>query len=131
MEELLAQLTIGLMVTLILYSVYRHFNKVVEGATGSQDDNKPQYKDPNLQSDPLYLATINASNITFLKSQIDGITQLRQQMDLLNEKVENNSTQLAALNTSLQNTGKSSIPPQDQTNEMANSANKVTPVGST
>ena len=132
MDSLLAQIAICLMIILLVCGIYTRYNTVIEGATGSQDTtSQPQYKDPNLQNDPLYLATINASNITFLKSQIDGITQLRQQMDLLNEKVENNSTQLAALNTSLQNTGKSSIPPKDQTNEMANSANKVTPVGST
>ena len=138
MEDLLSQIAIGLMIFLIVYSIYTRFNRVIEGATGSgstnasQDTTKPpDYKDPGLQNDPLYLATINASNITFLKSQIDGITQLRQQVDLLNEQVENNSTQLSALNTSLQNTGTSSIPPKDQTNEMADSANKVTPVGST
>ena len=132
MEELLAQIAICLMIILIVSGVYTRCTTIIEGATGSQDTTtQPQYKDPGLQNDPLYLATINASNITFLKSQIDGITQLRQQMDLINEKVENNSTQLAALNTSLQNTGKSSIPPKDQTNEMANSANKLTPVGST
>ena len=49
----------------------------------SQD--KPKYQDPNLNQDPLYLATINASNITFLKS-IDDITKLRQQMNRINEK---------------------------------------------
>ena len=132
MEELLAQIAICLMIILLVYSIYTRCTTIIEGATGSQDTTtQPEYKDPGLQNDPLYLATINASNITFLKSQIDGITQLRQQVDLLNEQVENNSTQLSALNTSLQNTGTSSIPPKDQTNEMADSANKVTPVGST
>ncbi len=48
-----------------------------------------------------------------------------------NEKVENNSMQLSSINQSLQNTGTSSIPPKKDTNKMANSANKVTPVGST
>ena len=128
MENLLVYLAIVVIVVLIVYGMHREYGTVIEGATGSQT---PQYKDPNLQSDPLYLATINASNITFLKSQIDDITKLRQQMNLLNEKVENNSTQLAAINQSLQNTGTSSIPPKKDTNKMANSANKVTPVGST
>ena len=81
MEQLLAHITIGLMIILIGYSLYRRYTKVIEGATGSQD--KPKYQDPNLNQDPLYLATINASNITFLKSQIDDITKLRQQMNLL------------------------------------------------
>lgn len=123
MEQLLAHITIGLMIILIGYSLYRRYTKVIEGATGSQD--KPKYQDPNLNQDPLYLATINASNITFLKSQIDDITKLRQQMNLLNEKVENNSTQLASINKSLQNTGTSSIPSKEKTNEMAASGNSA------
>jgi|688.fasta_scaffold214664_2 hypothetical protein len=62
------------------------------------------YKDPGLDTNPTYLAITNAANIAFLKGQIDDLTGLKQIVNDLSVKVENNSQGITALGQSLQNT---------------------------
>ena len=59
-----------------------------------------------LNENPLYLATLNAANISYLKDQVDVLNGLKQTVTTLQSQVDNNSTALTALgeqfNTSAQ-----------------------------
>ena len=75
----------------------------VEGSKDTKDTidskaaDKKTYKDPNLNENPLYLATLNAANISYLKDQVDILNGLKQQVTTLQSQVDNNSTALTAL----------------------------------
>ena len=66
-----------------------------------------QYTEPPGQSDPLYISRVNSSNITFLKSQIDGIQQIKQQILETNNNVKKNTSDIAELQTGLKELGNS------------------------
>lgn len=118
METILIYIIIVLLTSLILYNIHKWlFCKIIEGATGDQTTT---YQDPDLDEDPLYLAKINAANIAYLKGQIDTITDLKTQLDAMNEQVESNSSAVQSINTSMQNTGTSSIPDSTTTQNLAN-----------
>ena len=68
--------------------------KIIEGAA-------TQYQDPEQQNDPLYLATVNAANITYLKSQIDNIQTLKEQIYDMSEQVQLNASAIVGLNQSM------------------------------
>ena len=68
-------------------------NKTID----SKAADKKTYKDPNLNENPLYLATLNAANISYLKDQVDILNGLKQQVTTLQSQVDNNSTALTAL----------------------------------
>ena len=114
-------LIIALFLLNILYIIVKKYNSFQEGATGSSDTTS--YQDPNLSQNPLYLATINASNIAYLKSKLDDIDTIRTTVDALNEQVESNSTAIQGINTSMQITSSSSIPDQSTTQALADTGN--------
>jgi hypothetical protein len=128
MEHLIVNMLILFLFAIIVYDVIQKCNSVIEGATGSQDTT--EYQDPNLSQNPLYLATINASNITYLKSRIDEITGMRTELDAMKEQVESNSSAIQGINTSLQNTSTSSMPDQQTSEDLANSGNAEANVSS-
>ena len=114
-------LIIALFLLNILYIIVKKYNSFQEGATGSSDTTS--YQDPNLSQNPLYLATINASNIAYLKSKLDDIDTIRTTVDAMNEQVESNSTAIQGINTSMQITSSSSIPDQSTTQALADTGN--------
>lgn len=55
------------------------------------------YTDPGLNKDPLYLSTLNAANISYLKEQVDALSELKQQVNILKSQVEANTTGINAI----------------------------------
>lgn len=81
----------------------------VEGATTmTEEANKatssPQYTNTGLDNDPLYLAKTNAANIAYLKSKVDELLALKQQVSDLSGIVEQNSTGITNISQQLSNT---------------------------
>ena len=111
----------------ILYMIVKKSLSFQEGATSNDTS---VYQDPNLSQDPLYLATLNASNIAYLKSKLDDIDTIRTTVDALNEQVESNSAAIQGINSSMQITSTSAIPDQTTTQSLANSGNADATVSS-
>tara|TARA_B100000902_G_C27305765_1_gene915380 strand:+ start:2468 stop:2806 length:339 start_codon:yes stop_codon:yes gene_type:complete len=78
--------------TLILLHVSQ--SNIIEGATGSMRSTK--FQDPGLSKDALYLATINAANISYLNDQIDEAEETRDDLEDLEDEaaVEDDITAL-------------------------------------
>ena len=55
------------------------------------------YKDPGLNDNPLYLATLNAANISYLKEQVDELSGLKQEVNELKTQTDTNTTSITAL----------------------------------
>jgi hypothetical protein len=67
----------------------------------SSAEDTGQYIDPGLGKDPVYLSTLNASNITIIKDKVDELVGLKQQLTDLSAKVDQNSTALTQLSTQM------------------------------
>ena len=88
---LITKVLIILLFILILLYMYNYFRnkdnsykKVLEGLE--------TYTDTQLEKDPIYLATTNAANISYLKERIDELMNLKQQIDNINSRVTANET---------------------------------------
>lgn len=114
---LLIKSLIFLFSILLFYHFYNVLLKIFypnrrEGLTNINNENENEndtkkistYKDPGLESNPTYLAITNAANIAFLKGQIDDLTGLKQTVNELNAKVENNTQAINGLGQSLKTT---------------------------
>ena len=55
------------------------------------------YKGPGLNDNPLYLATLNAANISYLKEQVDELSGLKQEVNELKTQIDTNTTSITAL----------------------------------
>ena len=94
---LVTKLFIYILFLFLILSMYNYFRnksnavkKVIEGLD--------TYTDPSvLAKDPIYLATTNASNIAYLKDQIDGLVALKQQVNDLGTRVDNNEKGINSL----------------------------------
>ncbi len=72
--------------------------RVREGLENNASDNpKAVYTDPGLNNNPLYLATLNAANIGYLKEQVDELSSLKQQVKTLETQVDQNTKGISAL----------------------------------
>ena len=105
----------GLTLIFLVFILY-HFLKMsnlVEGMENNASANAPapvedvKYTEPPGQTDPAYIARVNSSNITFLKSQVDGIQTLKQQILETNNNVKKNTADISELQTGLKELGKS------------------------
>ena len=63
------------------------------------------YTPTGVSADPTVISKINASNITYLKTQTDLIPPISKSVDALNEKVKNNTTAILALSKQTSNSG--------------------------
>jgi hypothetical protein len=116
-----------IMATAFVILILRSFIKgvkptLVEGIT----TNTMTYKDPGLSSDPLYLATLNAANIAYLKEQIDGIIKMKSSFQKLIDQVDSNSTNIQALNKAVEST-QQSIPDNNTMSQLADTGNSTPP----
>jgi hypothetical protein len=121
---------IVIVVIFMLYYIFRKIkqqrNRTLEGLenmNGSSNDSVGQvqqisfpvggpgqvqqmgYTPTGLERDPTYLAITNAANIAFLKSQIDGLGDIKQKIKELEAKVEQNASGISQVSQSLINTG--------------------------
>jgi len=125
MQKLVAYTVTLIFAVLILRSLGRLIRgPVVEGATGSTTSTT--YTDPGLSSDPLYLATLNAANISYLKGQIDDLISMKSSFQSLSDQVDSNSTNIQALNQAVQST-QDSVPDSDTTSALADTGNTTPP----
>jgi hypothetical protein len=110
---LLILILIVLLCSLILFQLYGAFIRLLkylrlrmrEGLENMSDSksnsNNLTYTDPGLNKDALYLSTVNAANITYLKEQVDKLSDLKQQVKALNERIDTNSTATSAIGEQL------------------------------
>ena len=70
--------------------------KIIEGNSNKNDSST--YQDNGLSDDPLYLATINASNIQYLKDNLDDITNLTNIVMDLSGRILQNTNAITAIN---------------------------------
>ena len=102
----LLKLVLAIFLALILLHIYKILVKplIVEGL---DNNSEPEYKDPGLSDDPkqgpLYLGTINASNITYLKGRVDQLQGLKEVVMDVSGHVHANSQAIAAINQQLIN----------------------------
>jgi len=128
MEKILAYAVSILVASLILTQLYRSFTKkrVIEGATGDSSDDVTEYKDPDMSQDPLYLATLNAANISWLKSQIDTINDLSTKIDAMDKQVESNSSAVQSLSEATAAPA-GDIPDEQTTSDLAATGDTTAP----
>ena len=76
-------------------------NKENQGDMGEEPNNQdrpsPEYNDSGLQNDPIYLSKINAANITTLKEDVKEIESIKQMLNDLNSKVDDNTSEIQGL----------------------------------
>ena len=115
---------ISIAILILLTIQLRHLmnSKLIEGAVGSNTKQEKKYTNPELSEDPLYLATINAANIEYLRSRIERLGQLQVQFADVKTRVDTNTSALQSLSQSLHNTAMSSIPSKKTTTTLANSS---------
>jgi hypothetical protein len=113
---ILVKTLIILLVILILLYLYKRLrsffgvrtregleNIIADKAKPSVDKAKPSvdtkkiYTDPELNDNPLYLATLNGANISYLKEQVDELSGLKQKVATLETQVELNKKGIIAL----------------------------------
>ena len=75
--------------------------KIIEG--NSNNDDSSTYQDNGLSDDPLYLATINASNIQYLKDNLDDITNLTNIVMDLSGRILQNTNAITGISTAQAN----------------------------
>ena len=130
MRNILLYVAIAIMVSLILYGIidtrFKTIEGLVEDASGSAPKtptsladydpntfNTPtqvvttvmpvaEYKEePSLSSNPLYLSTLNAANITYLKGKLDEIISIRKELSETKTTVSNNTVLLNIIDSKI------------------------------
>jgi len=127
MKHIIDYILIIAIIGFLIYDVYKQFNPIIEGVT----DDSSTYTDPNLSEDPVYMAKVNASNITYIKSRLDEITTLRTSVESLQSKVDSNSVVVQGLTSDMQTSGEEAVPDQQTTSDLADTANTIEAPGST
>lgn len=124
-------LFILIVIILSLYYILRNNNNtysdiIRENLENQNQSQQGQYIQPNLQNDPLYLTKTNAADITYLKKQMDRISNinitLNTKMIELDREVKTNTSAIQSLNKSLANTANSATLDKKTTQSLANSS---------
>lgn len=126
---IISYIVIVTLALLILYDiVMRCRGNIIEGAT-SDITTTAVYTDPGMGQNPLYVATINASNIAYLKSRLDEITSFKTDLDAMKQQVASNTFAIQGLNTGLQTSSASLVPDQETSQALVDSgtANAIVP----
>lgn len=87
----------------------------------NMESNK-KYQDPELENDPLYLAKLNASNISVLKDELDSLSGLKDELEKINSQVEANTVQIDTLNANYATSAESVMPTATDTDAMTASS---------
>jgi hypothetical protein len=109
---ILINVLIILLSVLIILSLLRGFKRFLiymgwqireglENMDTELNTNTIRYTDPGLNNDPLYLAKLNAANISYLKDQIDKLNGLKEQVTTLRSETDNNSTAIRGIGDQL------------------------------
>lgn len=123
MKTILLYITIALMIYLILYSIIdtRKSNRIegfepIEMDTPVNDTIKPlEYKeDPEMTKSPLYLATVNSANISYLKGKIDEIISIRNELNETKNNVEINTNSIKTISDSMKELKSKLVPTKTQ-----------------
>lgn len=123
--KLVAYIVTLIFIVLIIRTIIKIiWRPIIEGATGSMPSTT--YTNPDLSRDPIYLATLNAANISYLKDQIDDIINMKSSFQALNDQVDSNSTNIQALNQAVEST-QDSIPDSNTTNALIETGNTIPP----
>ena len=101
--ELLYLFIITSLLLLILINIYNYFkSKLREGITSNINSNKYQNYDELENKDPMFLAIKNAANISYIKSQLDELKGIKQEIFDLSNNVYSNTQQLDQIQVALQ-----------------------------
>ena len=113
METLCVFMSALLAVVLAVQALSYFSTSFKEGMANSQPSS--QYTDPGLSKDPIYLAKVNASNITYLKQRIDELLGLNGKMQTLETQVDSNSKKITSMAAGIKAAAAQSQPsPKDQ-----------------
>ena len=83
-----------------IYYYFKHYNIIENISNNSENNNYKNYDD--LESkDPLFLATKNAANISYLKTRLDEINGLSQKIDDMGNSIDAHSSQLDEIQQSI------------------------------
>ncbi len=115
----------GLTLRFFKYIGLRGRTEGLENMDTNTDTNTDiKYTDPRLNKDPLYLSTLNAANISYLKEQVDKLAGIKEQLATMKTQIETNSTAITAIGEQLATTA------QQLTGRDSNSSNKPIPSAS-
>ena len=96
--ETLCTFMSALLAVVLAVQVLSYFSS---GFKEGMETSKTTYQDPNLSKDPMYLAKVNASNITYLKQRIDELLGLNGKMQTLETQVSSNTKKITSVAASM------------------------------
>ena len=122
MKTILLYITIAVMIYLILYSIIdtgksnriEGFEPIEMGTPVANTIQPLEYKeDPEMSKNPLYIATVNSANISYLKGKIDEIISIRNELNETKNNVEINTNSIKNISDSMKEL-KSKLLPKSQ-----------------
>ena len=121
---------IVLLVTWFVLYMKKLIKKEKEGLdnpSSSTDPTLQQYQPPpsTVTNDPMYMATLNASNISYLKEKVDNVLNLKQQVSDISGQVATITTTVNNLSTQLSSNVSSSTGGCDPNNPSACPVNNI------
>lgn len=101
--ELLYLFIITSLLLLILINIYNYFKpKLREGIASNINSKKYQNYDELENKNPMFLAIKNAANISYIKTQLDELKGIKQEIFDLSNNVYNNEKQIDQIQQAIQ-----------------------------